>query len=97
MKTYYCLRCACEIKHHEPRICRPCAVAVQALFATGEWILTEVNFDQACVSCGAIKESRILHGPGEFTWCENCIQAGTELPELEGPSPPTDATDSSGA
>jgi hypothetical protein len=26
------------------------------------------------VSCGEYKSSRIIHGPGEFTWCESCIE-----------------------
>ncbi len=79
MKTHYCLRCAKEIAHEEPRICRPCAVEVKANFADPERILDRESFDQACVSCGEHRQGRILHSPGEFTWCERCVDAGVAL------------------
>ncbi len=79
MKTHYCLRCAQTILHAEPRICAPCAAEVKPKFEDPELVLREVSFDLACVSCGEHRRGRILHGPGEFTWCESCIDAALAL------------------
>ena len=83
MKANYCLRCAQEIQHLEPRLCRACAGELRKLFDAGEHLLATPNFDQACVECGEYQSRRLLHGPGEFTWCEPCVEAGLRVPEPE--------------
>ncbi len=83
MKINYCLRCAREIAHVEPRICQSCAAEIKPLFARDEWVLVQVNFDQACVSCGEYSASKIIHGPGEFTWCEACIDRVLQMHPAE--------------
>ncbi len=80
MKKTFCIRCTETIHHQEPQICRPCAEAVKEQFAARDHILENPNFDQACVNCGQFDDTHLLHIPGEFTWCEPCINAGLALP-----------------
>lgn len=84
MRQSYCLRCAKPIAHDEPRLCFDCGLALERKFATPGTTLVETNYDQACVECGAFEGSRLLHSPGEFTWCEACVEAAIARGRLAG-------------
>lgn len=75
MKTTYCLRCTKDVERESPRLCPACAKELGALFDEGEHVLERGNFDQACVDCGAFDRA-LLHGPGELTWCSECVETG---------------------